>query len=936
MIKFKIKSMVGFAIYLLFLNFSEAYAQEFKIDLNAPHEAGTIICRVNSKFRNECYDQKIEDQKINEFLIAFNVSKISKKFPLHKKPLSDKDRFGRTLIDLSLIYEIKISPVLDLKKAINSLMATGVLDYAEPHYIQQLMYLPNDPSASVQYYLSKINAYAAWDISQSDTNVVIGVTDTGTELFHEDLINSLKLNYLDPIDGIDNDSDGYTDNYYGWDLGENDNTPQCNANFHGLHSAGISSATVDNGLGIAGVGFKAKYLPIKIADANGTLNSSYEGIVYAVDHGCQIVNCSWGGTGGSQFGQDIVNYAAINLNALVVASAGNNGDDVLFYPASYQNVLNVAATDQTDHKKANSTFGITIDVCAPGEDILSTWTGNSYVASGGTSTAAPVVSGAAAIVKSHFPSYSGIQIGEQLRATADIIDTIGFNLPWAGKLGAGRINLYRAISDTNVVSIVLTNSNVQDNNDNAFVIGDTLTITGEFTNYLAAANAVSVYMTSSSPFVQMIDSTVNLGNLNTLQTVNNNSNPFKATIIAGAPINAPVEFKLTITDNTGHIFVYYIAIVINVDFINININDVATTITSKGNIGFNNNASQGLGFVYNSSNLLYESGLLIGTGPNNVSDRVRNGLTGNDVDFSAIVNVTKIVPGVFSEFDVSGSFNDAGALANAIPVKVLQNAYAWSTIGNTKYVIFKYKVINTGSVLLNNMFVGAFADWDIMNSNLNKAAFDAPNKMGYIYSTQSNGLYAGIKLLSNSAPVVHYAMDNTANNGGIDPTGGVSTAEKYTGISTNRPNAGGTGNGNDVIHFVSSGPFSVTPNDTVEVAFAYIAGDSLADLQSSAIAAQIKYDNDPIIVKNNGFNLVDFQFYPNPANDVLNITWNQIEQGNCIVKLLDVQGKIIQVYESAKNIKQMQISLQNMPEGIYFIQLQTSEKVSNAKFVLSK
>jgi subtilisin family serine protease len=931
--------LIFIAINLLFLQLRFTNAKSNSIDFNAPHENGIIIFKVKDHLGDQCNSYKIENNKIIACLNSMSVISLSKKFPSHKRPTQKYNKSGQSLVDLSLIYELKLPADADLKKIINNLLATGEIEYAEPHYIQKLMYSPNDPSTAVQYYLDKINAYQAWDLSQSDTNIVIGVTDTGTDLYHEDLTQSIKLNYLDTIDGVDNDMDGYVDNYYGWDLGENDNTPQCNANFHGLHSAGISSATVDNNLGIAGVGFKAKYLPVKIADANGNLNTSYEGIVYAVDHGCQIINCSWGGTGASQFGQDIVNYAAINMNALVIASAGNNGDDVLFYPASYKNVLNVAATDQVDHKKANSTYGISIDVCAPGEDILSTWVNNTYVASGGTSTAAPVVSGAAAIVKSFFPAYTGIQIGEQLRATADNIDTIGFNAPWAGKLGAGRINLYRALTDTNVVSIVLTNSNVNDNNDNAFIIGDTLIITGEFTNYLAQANAVSVVASSSSPFVQMIDSTVSLGTMNTLQSLNNNTNPFSATILSGAPINAPIEFKLKVTDSNGHTFTYYIAIVINVDFINININDVATSVTSKGNIGFNNNSSQGLGFVYNGSNLLYESGLLIGSGATRVSDRVRNGLTGNDVDFSALVNVSRILPGVFSEFDVAGSFDDAGALTNSIPVKVLQNAYAWSTPGNTKYVIFKYRIINTGVVLLDNLFAGVFADWDIMNSNLNKGAYDAPNKMGYCYSTQTNGLYGGIKLLSNTAPALHYAMDNVAGGGAtgaIDPTGGISTAEKFQGISTNRTNAGGTGNGNDVIHFVSSGPFSLNPNDTIEVAFAYIAGDSLPDLQNSAVAAQIKYDNNPVSVKNNQVSISDYKVYPNPAKDVLNVLCTQNSNRNYSIQLIDIQGKVLLKSEANRGNVPLQISLLEFENGIYFIQLNDGERVMTQKFVLSK
>jgi len=270
-------------------------------------------------------------------------------------------------------------------------------------------------------------------------------------------------------------------------------------------------------------------------------------------------------------------------------------------------------------------------------------------------------------------------------------------------------------------------------------------------------------------------------------------------------------------------------------------------------------------------------------------------------------------------------------------VKVIQNAYAWSTPGNTKYVIFKYKIINTGVVQLDNLYAGVFADWDIMNSNLNKAAYDAPNKMGYCYSTQTNGLFAGIKLLSNTAPAVHYAMDNTSGGGGgIDPTGGISTDEKFTGISTNRTNAGGTGNGNDVNHFVSSGPFILNPNDTAEVAFAYIAGDSLIDLQNSAAAAQIKYENNPIIVKNIILNEPNFSLYPNPANDILNIIIAKNDYTNYTIKLFDIHGKVMGETICNKYNETTKLSLLGIENGVYFIQVITGTKVRTEKFILTR
>ncbi|MCC6252765.1 MAG: S8 family peptidase [Bacteroidia bacterium] len=906
-------------------------AQSARInDFEAPHQPDIIIIKVKESIREQCEQLTINNSKLTACFNAIGVIQLQRKFPLHQKPAQTHDRLGRALVDISLIYELKLNGQPDLRKCINSLMQSGCLEYAEPKYVQELMYTPNDPSVSTQYYLNKIQAIQAWDISQSDTNVVVGVTDTGTDLNHEDLTASLKYNYQDPIDGIDNDGDGFIDNYRGWDLGENDNTPQCNANFHGLHSSGISNATVDNNKGIAGVGFKAKYLPIKISNASGALNTSYEGIVYAVDHGCQIVNCSWGGIGAGQYGQDIVDYATINNDALVIASAGNNGDSVLFYPASYRNVLSVAATDQNDHKKANSSFGTMVDVCAPGEDIVSTWINNTYVASGGTSTAAPVVSGAAAVLKSYFPNYNSVQIGELLKATADPVDTIAFNQPWAGKLGAGRINIYRALTDSNVVSIGLLNGNISDNNDNAFMVGDTLHITADFVNYLSAVSGVSVKMSTTASSVQIIDSVFTVGNMASLQTIANNSDPFKAVILNDSISNQVVEFKFIISDNAGHSSVAYLTAVINVDFININVNDVATTITSKGNIGFNNNTTQGLGFIYNGSNLLYESGLLIGVSLNRVSDRIR-GTSSNDVDFVSAVNASATVPGVASDFDVQGSFNDNGAQTNAIPVKVLQSAHAWSSTGNSKYVIFKYKIINTGLIVVDNLYAGVFADWDILNSSLNKAEYDSNLRLGYCYSTQSNSLYAGIKLLSSSAPAVYYAMDNIAGGaGGIDPVGGLSSAEKYTAISSSRLNAGGSGNGNDIAHFLSSGPFTMNPNDTIEVAFAYMAGDSLIDLQNTALAAQIKYDNNPVSSNISSDAAQTIHIYPNPSNTSLTISHKK--QDDYEYRLFDIKGQLL--YSNNSSSLDFTINTKPFPDGMYYLQVKSSTYLISKKIVV--
>ncbi|WP_460504084.1 S8 family serine peptidase, partial [Hymenobacter agri] len=313
-------------------------------------------------------------------------------------------------VELRSIYQF--STAADLNKARAVLLATGAVEYVEPLYIRQPQYQPNDPLAdstltsltASQYYLKQVKAYRAWDITRGDSSIVIGITDGGVRLTHLDLAPQIKHNYADPINGIDDDRDGYVDNFTGWDLANNDNDPGYDINIvHGTLVAGVSSARADNGLGLAGLGNRCRFLPLNIYPntPTGTF-AGIEAVVYAADHGCQVINMSWGGPGGfSQFEQDAMTYAAVNRNAVLIGAAGNTNADLDFYPASYQHVVSVSGVDNNDVKVGSATFSHRVDLTAPGVSILTTYgyhlangggpADNDYTAVGGTSFAAPLV-----------------------------------------------------------------------------------------------------------------------------------------------------------------------------------------------------------------------------------------------------------------------------------------------------------------------------------------------------------------------------------------------------------------------------------------------------------------------------------------------------------------------------------------------------------------
>jgi len=903
---------------------------------SSDYMAKTIIIKVKPAFASVCSNNKIENTTFQSFANAVGVINLHKKFPLDKSPEKPTNEAGQAYADLSLIYELNYTSNLSIEKTISKLLLSDVLVYAEPHFIPKVNYTPNDPLANPtdQYHLQTINAFNGWSVDRGDSAIVIGITDTGTDPTHPDLFNNIKRNYADVPDNIDNDGDGYVDNYMGWDLGMNDKDATWEANAHGVHVSGLAAASADNNLGGAGTGFNCKFLPVKIADSNGSLIAAYEGIKYAADHGCHIINCSWGGGGSSQFGQDIVDYATINKNCLVVCAAGNNNADGDFFPAAYNYVLSVGNTTISDTKQASSNYGYMVDVCAPGDNVNSTWPGSFYITSTGTSMSSPIVAGAAGIVKNHFPSYNGLQVGERLKVTADNI--YGANPSYLNKLGTGRINLYRALTDPASPSVVMTSKTVTDHNDMSFINGDTLFIAGTFINYLSPTSALNVTVTPLSTYAVAIDNTTSLGIINTLASTTNSLDPFTFKLTGAIPINTAVSFEVLMSDGTYQAKQFF-TLYINVDYINIEVNDVSTTATSKGKIGYNQDAQvQGLGFKYNNVALLYEAGLMVGTDTTKVSDCVRGAVPGgaSDVDFSTINRIALQTPSIKSDFDTKAKINDNLSI-NPLPVNIEQNTYAWVAVPNTQFVIWEYIITNTHATdSIKNMYAGIFADWDIDGATFaqNRSAYDATAKMGYSYYTGAGGKYGGIKLLTNTAPPNFYAIDHVSGgNGGLDFANGSDSKDKYLSMSTQRLAAGVSGSGVDVLNVMSSGPFVLAPNESVTVAFAIIGGDSLANLITGAQQAQIKYDGGvPTSVNQNSISENGLSIYPNPTKN--SITISQTDKTYTTCEIYDLNGRLISEIK-LQNIKQ-KIDLSSYAEGMYVVKLIGKEKTLVKKIVI--
>ncbi len=332
-------------------------------------------------------------------------------------------------IDVYMVRFPKGWPPADMIRALQRALHAR---FIEPDtYITAFDTVPNDPKYRDQWHHRKVQNPKAWDVTQGEPSVVVAIVDTGVDLQHQDLKDRLSPRST------------------WYDFGDGDTNPQ-DTNGHGTHVAGIVAATGNNRVGVTGMGWRLTIMPVKVFPDNSdstTTSKIAQGITHATDKGADIINLSLGGSSASNTLRDAVNYA-YNHGVVVVAAAGNNNSESRTYPAAFDHVIAVAATDKNDKKAEFSNYGDWVDIAAPGVGIVSTYltSKGEYASMSGTSMASPVVAGAAALVKSLHPNWTPDQVEQQLEDGADSIDAQNPN--YAGKLGAGRVNAYNAVAES--------------------------------------------------------------------------------------------------------------------------------------------------------------------------------------------------------------------------------------------------------------------------------------------------------------------------------------------------------------------------------------------------------------------------------------------------------------------------------------------------------
>ncbi len=367
---------------------------------------------------------------------------------------------------LALIHVASGDPVA----AMAEIVADPTVIRASLNYIVTTQITPNDPlfgntwgMNNTASQLNDIDAPQAWDIYTGDPNYRVAVIDTGIDFNHPDLQGNIWVNPGEIAnDGIDNDGNGYIDDVRGWNFVTNTNNPQ-DGNGHGTHVSGTIAARGNNGIGVAGVAWNAKIVPLKFLSdtGSGTTANAIKAIDYCTSNGIKLSNNSWGGgLFDSLLLQAITNAGA--ADHLFIAAAGNsalNIDVSLSYPASYNlsNMVNVASTTNTGGLSNFSNYGVgTVHVGAPGSNVFSTWPialtvlgqPNGYNSISGTSMAAPHVTGLAALLRGKMPGWTATQVRSAILGSTKPLTSL------AGKVSReGIISAYNALAATNTETI---------------------------------------------------------------------------------------------------------------------------------------------------------------------------------------------------------------------------------------------------------------------------------------------------------------------------------------------------------------------------------------------------------------------------------------------------------------------------------------------------
>jgi hypothetical protein len=807
---------------------------------------------------------------------------------------------------------------VDAAMAARKLSAHPDVDTAAVLPSETLCSEPNDPLFGQAYHHRLVRASDAWQLLPSQGESIIAIVDTGIDLDHPDLAPNIWYNSGEigrdganrdkRTNGVDDDRNGFVDDYVGWDFvssssstGDNRPTP---GNSHGTHVAGIAAAVSNNALGSAGIALRTKLMAIKVSQdeaASRSVTRTGDAILYAASMGAKIINCSFGSPQASFASADVI-ATATQLGALVVGAAGNDGVDAPLYPAAYDDAISVAATDQADVLAEFSNRHATVDIAAPGVRILSTIPNGSYGTISGTSMSAPVVAGVAAMVRLARPMATPDEIKAILVATADTID--GANLFAIGRFGSGRVNALEALRQQNAKRALVVEATLQDDVDDGTITpGERARLRIRIKNQLSplvdARVDVRAIPGEVTPVVQT--PAVSVGPLGT-----NDAKSLPSDILvdipADAPLNGIMNLLVEISDGGVRAGRLLLTARVNTSYRTLTANDLALTVTSAGNLAYNDYPSnvQGDGCRLNGGpDMLFEASFMVAASPNHISNMGRTAQVGRkDTSFTALEIIRIKTDSVDAGIRATSSYDDRFERF-AAGVSVRQHVYQSPADSVNQSVLLRFDVTNRTDTVLRNAYASLFMDWDIgPGGQANGCGWLGDAGIGIVENVERSDLpYVGVSMISPLA-TNYFALDNPVRSlDDIALYDGFTRTEKFITMSSGI--ARKSSRITDVSMVIGGGPFSLAPGETQQIVFVIAANSKVEALRNSIEAQRQR-------AKLLGLNAVDYVPVPDAtkiiriengpvflAGTVVDVTYQLEREAEATLDVVDIFGRTV-------------------------------------------
>lgn len=848
--------------------------------------------------------------------------------------------------------------------------------YAEPRVLMELFVTPNDPlyGQNGQNYFEGQRFPQAWDLTTSSRDIIISIVDSGVDYNHPDLRDNLWRNpepgrAAQMFPGIFNQVQNDTIGWNFWVSGPSSNAvqngnPIGTAQSHGTHVAGIAAAISDNGVGIASSGFNSTYMAVRVGgteDQPRAIGFGYEGILYSAINGAHVINCSFGSDFRSGFGEDVVNFAT-QLGSVVVGAAGNSNNDVSFYPAAFDNVLSVASVVTGSGVKSSfSSFGYYVDVASTGTGILSTVFNGQYALNSGTSMAAPVVAGLAALVRHRYPDWSPERIIGQIRGTAN--PTIyAVNPNHTDKLGGGLADAFRAVT-ASVPYIRLTDVRFIEADGSKLGVNSQGFIEISYTNFGATTQSLS-YEISHVNDTALLGQ--NNGTISTVQTDAHGVLRIPVTITDGVLSGAVPRFRLRFRDSSlGYDDFRYIQYE-NLFVDTHETGKLTVSATSNGAIGFNRtpDAVSGVGFVpyrevngqlLQLQNMLYESGIMIEL---NVDEKLY---------MISNVRETNYPDPIFRPlqlFEILDTPNGQSGYARMVPdlqpnmpgLELEMQTFAFSDPQLNQSLLVYYTIHNVdpSRLAFNDVYVGLFADWDIANYSNNQITYRAVDSLMVVRDPGSSAPLATVAHLGgiSSAFAINNAYTGEVDslNFGIYFSPGNATFNGFPRQYKSWSLRAGLGKvqqfATDVSQVVASGPFTVRYQQKITIGFVFSFGNTEEELAAQVAAARQRnvisttpnfnsprvpvFIPDEVAISGN---------YPNPFNPSTTILIDMERPGRAVLEVYDILGRRLDtIFDGMLNNRRYEIpfNASNLSSGVYIVVLRTDQGIRTRKVTLMK